>query len=177
MHDFPLICWAIGPVKAATNPRRGYHLNISVNCTRCNESGRSAPTVPIRTLIVDLSVSVEVDLSYHVLDLAMTQIIAQVLHHLLQLVGRDGPASVVVDQMERLAYLVLERRRSPRLHDDGKLVQIDEPVSCRIILQYYLLVEGRNEGTCVLVNTVIYNNYLFNTKKSQETIAKAKQSR
>ena len=37
---------------------------------------------------------------------------------------------------------------------------------------------GRGEGrTCLIENTTIYNNYLYCTKNSEETIAKATESR
>ena len=47
----------------------------------------------------------------------------------------------------------------------------------RLKIHIILVVEGKTEGTCLFENTIIYKNNLYNTKNSQETVAKAKQSR
>ena len=39
------------------------------------------------------------------------------------------------------------------------------------------LEERRKEGRCLSDNTIIYNDYLYSSQNSQETVAKAKLSR
>ena len=37
--------------------------------------------------------------------------------------------------------------------------------------------KGMKEGTCLFDNRITHNSYLYSTNNSQETVAKAKQSR
>ena len=53
----------------------------------------------VRTFVVDESVSVDVGLADHLLDLVVAELLAECHHHLPQLARRDVPVAVLVEHL------------------------------------------------------------------------------
>lgn len=64
----------------------------------------------ILTLVIDLSVAVDVGLADHLVDFLVSELLAEVSHHVAQLGGRDEPVAVLVENTERLTDLLLAVR-------------------------------------------------------------------
>lgn len=61
----------------------------------------------VLTLVIDLSVAVDVGFADHLVDLLVGELLAEVGHDVAQLGGRYEPVAVLVEHAERLTDLLL----------------------------------------------------------------------
>ena len=62
------------------------------------------------TFIVNLTITIDISLSDHFVDLFVSELLAKVCHHVTQLSGRNETVAVLVEDTERFADFLLAVR-------------------------------------------------------------------
>ena len=111
------------------------------------------------TLVVDLSISVDISLADHFVDLFIGQLLTQVCHNVSEFGGRDEAVAILIEDPESFSDLLFRIRvfHFPG-HHRKELREVDRPVSVRVDFVYHVLQLSFRR---VLAQTPHHSSQLF----------------
>ena len=126
-----------------------YGKTLSENAAMTSALNESDPSLSLghhhsnELLVVDVTVSVDVGLSDHLVDLLVGQLLSQVCHDVAQLGGRDETVAVTIEDLEGLNQLLLSVRILHLAgHEREELREVDGAVAVSINLVDHVLELG-----------------------------------